>query len=168
MSLSVDYSIESFGKKLVVGLKGKIDRIDLKQGKIRVIDYKTGKDKKEFTTVESLIDRDDDKRNKAVFQVFFYSYLFMSTYKGEYNQIEPGLYNSRDLFDENFSWQVQHKEGRSTAVQVTEFRQYLDSFKLLLSQLLLEIWDRNSPFDQVKDEKKCRFCPYKEICGRGI
>ncbi len=165
---TLDYPVESNGRKILVGLKGKIDRIDLKQGKIRVIDYKTGKDKREFANVESLIDRENDKRNKAVFQVFFYSYLFMNTYNGAYDQIEPGLFNSRDLFDENFNWQIIQKEPRSPATDVSEFRQFLAQFEYILSQLLTEIWNPDIPFDQISDEKKCRFCAYKEICGRGI
>ncbi|MBV6644306.1 MAG: PD-(D/E)XK nuclease family protein [Cyclobacteriaceae bacterium] len=163
---ALDYPVEVHGKQLRIGLKGKIDRIDLKQGLIRVIDYKTGRDAKDFTTVSSLIDRADDKRNKAVFQVFFYSYLFYKTYDGEYDQIEPGLFNSRDLFDKSFDWRLMEKPGRKAA-PVSEFRTYLEPFEEILTQLLHEIFDKEVAFDQVEDQKKCRWCPYQEICGRG-
>lgn len=163
---TLDFPVTVNGKALTIGIKGKIDRLDQKQGKVRVIDYKTGKDAKEFGSVTSMIDRDDPKRNKAAFQVFFYSYLFYKTYKGEYTQIEPGLFNSRDLFDDQFSWQLIEKAGRSSQT-VNEFRDYLEPFEEIVTDLLTEIYDSEVPFDQIQDESKCRFCPYKEICGRG-
>lgn len=162
---TLDYPITVNGQSLTVGIKGKIDRLDQKQGKVRVIDYKTGKDAKVFTSVDSLIDREDPKRNKAAFQVFFYSYLFYKTYNGEYTQLEPGLFNSRDLFDDNFSWQLEEKAGRNSS-QVHEFRDYLEPFEEVVTQLLTEIYDPEIHFDQVEDQTKCRFCPYNEICGR--
>ena len=163
---TVDFPIEVEGAPMVIGIKGKIDRLDMKQGRVRVIDYKTGKDAKEFSNINSLIDRDDPKRNKAAFQVFFYSYLFYKTYRGSYEAIEPGLFNSRDLFDQDFNWQLKEKAGRQTQV-VTEFRDYLEPFENLINTLLTEIYDPAVPFDQVTDDSKCRFCPYKEICGKG-
>lgn len=162
----VDFPVTINGVEEEIGIKGKIDRIDSKHGRVRVIDYKTGKDAKEFTTVASLIDREDEKRNKAVFQVFFYSYLFYKTHKGPYESIEPGLFNSRDLFDSNFNWQLVDKSGKHPG-QVREFRQYLEEFEEIVTSLLTEIYDEAIPFDQVKDERKCRFCPYKGICNRG-
>ncbi len=162
---TLDYPINVAGNTLTVGIKGKIDRLDQKQGKVRVIDYKTGKDAKEFGSVTSMISRDDPKRNKAAFQVFFYSYLFYKTYPGEYTQLEPGLFNSRDLFDDQFNWRLVEKAGRS-ANQVTEFRDYLEPFEEIVTELLTEIYNPAVPFDQVEDESKCRFCPYNEICGR--
>ncbi len=165
---TVDFPIDSYGNELIVGLKGKIDRIDAKDGIVRVLDYKTGKDSRTFTNIDSLIDRDDEKRNKAAFQVFFYSYLFTSTYKESYNRIEPGLYNSRDLFNKDFNWQLQKKENRAPIENITNFDDYSQEFERILNRLLLEIWDKNLQFDQVEDEKKCKYCSYKEICNRGI
>src|SRR5690606_2608660 len=55
--------------KAVVG--GKIDRVDRKGEVVRVIDYKTGKDKLSFESVASLFARDTN-RNKAAFQTLLY------------------------------------------------------------------------------------------------
>lgn len=162
---SLEHPVKVAGKRFQVRLKGIIDRLDLRQGKVRVIDYKTGRDEKDFTTVASLTDREDPKRRKAVFQVFFYSFLFWKKYQGEYDAIEPGLFNSRDLFDENFSWWIDQKEGRASQ-PVREFRQYADEFEQLLTDLLTEMYDPEVPFDQTEDLKKCGYCAYKEICGR--
>ncbi|WP_258104360.1 PD-(D/E)XK nuclease family protein [Marinoscillum sp. MHG1-6] len=163
---AVDYPIEVNGESIEVRLKGIIDRLDYKQGKVRVLDYKTGRDKREFNSVESLTNRDDAGRNKAVFQVFFYSYLFMKKYQEEYEIIEPGILNSSDLFKKGFDSRVYHKEPRKPGIPVTEFRQYLEEFEESLAELVTEVFDKSVPFDQTDDEKKCSYCSFKEICGR--
>ena len=161
----VNFPVQVNGEELMVGLKGKIDRIDIKQGTVRVLDYKSGRDEKDFTDVPSLIDREEKNRRKAVFQVFFYSYLFQQTYKGTYDRLQPGLFNSRDLFDEDFSWQVIQKKGRE-AIAVEDFRGFEEEFLPVVNELLTEIYDSEVPFDQVDDHKKCRYCPYRSICSR--
>lgn len=146
-----------------VRLKGIIDRLDLKDGKVRVIDYKTGRDEKHFESIESLIDPESNGRNKAVFQVMFYSYLFLNSYKEEFTRIEPGIFNSRDLFDESFEWKIYDKGLKSS---VHEYREYHEAFEKVIADLLTEIYDPSTVFDQTDDIKKCGYCPYREICQR--
>ena len=162
---TLDFPLELNGSKLMVGLKGKIDRIDLKQGRIRVIDYKTGKDSREFISMDDLIERESESRNKAAFQVFFYSYLFLKTNQEDFKTIEPALYNSRDLFTPDFDWRIFHKEGRDQ-FPVDNFLPHTEAFQEILSQLLTEIFDPEIPFDQVEDDRKCKWCPYNGICDR--
>ena len=163
---SVDLPIEVNGRKQVIGLKGKIDRIDLRAGVLRVVDYKTGKDEKTFDTLASLIDPESTKRNKTAFQIFFYSYLVQSGYKGSYDRIEPSIFNSKHLFDDKFDWKLTQKEKGQAEIQVQSFAQYSDEFEQVLNELLTEIWDTEIPFDQTNDLKKCEYCPYNAICKR--
>ncbi len=165
---TLDFKVPVNDTVVTIGLKGKIDRIDLKQGKIRVIDYKTGKDQKSYTTIESLVDREDKDRNKAAFQVFYYSYLFHKTSQEKYEKVEPGLFNSQDLFGDAFRWQLEETRGSKNGTPVSDFQPLSDRFEELLTQLLTEIWDKDVPFDQVQDERKCMYCPYKEICSRTL
>ncbi len=160
---ALDVPIAVNGESQKVRIKGIIDRLDQKEGKVRVIDYKTGRDAKDFESVESLIERENNNRNKAVFQVLFYSYLFYKKYPDDYQQIEPGIFNSRDLFDETFEWKIFDK-GLKTGVN--EYRNYHEQFELILKELLTEIYDPTINFDQTEDTKKCGYCPYKEICQR--
>ncbi len=160
---AMDFPILISGKEQQVRIRGIIDRIDQKEGVVRVIDYKTGRDEKDFTTIGSLVDREEKNRRKAAFQVFFYSYLFYQKYQGSYEVIEPGLFNSKDLFSEGFEWRIYDKQHK---VQVKEFRQYLPDFEQALGGLLSEMYDPEEPFDQTTDLKKCGYCPYRDICGR--
>ena len=159
----VAFPIHINGREKRIRLKGIIDRVDIKQGKIRVIDYKTGRDEKFFDNVPSLIDRSDKKRNKAVFQVFFYCYLFMRRHKGDYVGIEPGLFNGKDLFRDDFDWRA--VEGKCKK-PVADFRDYLPDFEAILKEILTEIYNPAFRFEQTDDIHKCKFCAYADICGR--
>ncbi|MBR07442.1 MAG: hypothetical protein CMP48_07125 [Rickettsiales bacterium] len=160
---AMEFPIKVSGKEKKIRIRGIIDRIDQKEGKVRVIDYKTGRDEKDFTTIAALVDRQEKSRRKAAFQVFFYSYLFYKKFQGDYEVIEPGLFNSRDLFSDDFEWRIFDKQNKTS---VAEFRQYLPEFEQGLTDLLTEMYDPEIPFDQTDDLKKCGYCPYKDICGR--
>ena len=73
----LDYQVKLSRYPGKVIVSGKIDRVDRKGDLIRVIDYKTGKDRLDFENVESLFRR-DNKRNKAAFQTMLYALLYKS------------------------------------------------------------------------------------------
>jgi PD-(D/E)XK nuclease superfamily len=89
---------------LTILLGGKIDRVDRKGEVVRIIDYKTGKDENSFSSVAALFARDNDKRNKAVFQAMLYAWLYAKI-KGEPTQLlQPGLINRKEIFNEQFQY----------------------------------------------------------------
>lgn len=145
-----------------VGLKGIIDRIDRKDNTIRVLDYKSGRDQRKFSSLEGLFDRDNRDRNKAVMQVLYYSLLYQRRFEGQSETIVPGLYNSRDLFMKGFDTKI--SLGRK---QIGDFGELREAFEEHLTALVQEIFDVQTPFDQTDDEKKCGYCPYNKICMRG-
>ncbi len=154
------------GKSTLVGMKGILDRIEQKDDIIRIVDYKTGKDKNDFTDIESLFDRDNNLRNKAVFQTFFYGLLYMSSPSANpAAPIQAGLFNIRELFNEKFSPLIRMKIGRSTEI-VQDLRVHMNEFENELSKLLEEIYNPDVAFDQTEDSKKCGYCPYTGICNR--
>ncbi|MEQ6119050.1 PD-(D/E)XK nuclease family protein [Reichenbachiella sp. MALMAid0571] len=158
----LDLPIEVNGEKVAVALKGVIDRIDEKGGIVRVLDYKSGRDERRFGKMESLFDRKSTSRNKAVMQVFYYCLLYKARHPQEAVQLTPGIFNSRDIFSNDFD--VKIKYGKSDVEDFTEVEaEYTD----LLKEFVGEIFDPEVPFDQTDDTKKCAFCPYVGICMRG-
>jgi hypothetical protein len=158
----LEFPIKSGDKAIKVKIKGIIDRIDFKDGKVRVIDYKTGKDEKEYDTIEALKERKDINKNKTILQVFYYSYLYWKKF-GDEHIIEPGIFNSKDLFKEDFSWRVINKKGKT---ELLDFRPLAKEYESFLEEMLTEIYNPEVAFDQVEDEKVCTYCPYIGICGR--
>ncbi len=153
------------GNAYKVSLGADIDRVDRKDGVIRVIDYKSGKDDKEIGSVEKVFDRTPGTarkpgRNKAGFQTLFYSWLYTSEY-GVADTVVPGLLNIQELFQPDFDLRL-----KIEGVPLKDSRPCLEIFESKLSELLNEIFSMEQPFDQTEDERKCKFCDFNGICGR--
>lgn len=147
--------------KAVVG--GKIDRVDRKDNAVRVIDYKTGKDKLAFESVASLFLR-DSKRNKAAFQTLLYALLYQKNFltKGHTEtQLVPGLINRLNLFDEDFTFGL--RVGKD---QITDVTRILPEFEMHLKALFEDLFNPEQQFDQTSDLENCKLCPYTSICYR--
>lgn len=158
--------IEVDGKKFEVGLKGIIDRIEQKDGIVRIIDYKTGSDNRVFTEIVDLFDRDKKQRNKAVFQTIFYGFLYQRVFANLPDApIQACLFNIRELFSDQFSPLIQKSSNRKKA-EVSDVRVYLEEFMICLTNMLTEIFDDSIPFDQTEEKSKCRYCSYAGICNR--
>jgi hypothetical protein len=145
---------------VVIG--GKIDRVDRKGDLVRIIDYKTGKDKLDFENIESLFLR-NDKRNKAAFQTILYALLYRSNFNTSANgsRFVPGLINRSNLFDNDFQFGL--KMGRE---YVTNVEPLLSEFEVRLKALLEELFNPEEKFDQTTVLEVCRYCSYNKICYR--
>ncbi|MDN3203274.1 PD-(D/E)XK nuclease family protein [Algoriphagus sediminis] len=153
--------VETFEGERKVALSGLIDRVDEKDGVIRLIDYKTGKDKKKVTSIESLFDRDDKNRNKAAMQTLLYSRFFKAENPGNPLKVKPAIFNVREIYNPDFNPFLMMEKA-----EIEDFSSVAEEFEVGLHALISEIFDKNQEFNQTEDEEKCEYCPYKEICGR--
>lgn len=151
-------------------LAGKIDRADEKNGAVRVIDYKTGKDEIDFESIGSLFSR-EGKRSKSAFQTILYAWLYEghlasgTTTPRTINSLTPGLMNRKNLFDDEFTFGHRMGKGRDK-VEVHDVRPYLTEFTEQLHLILEDLYHPDVPFSQTTEEKHCAYCPYNEICRR--
>ncbi len=144
--------------KAVLG--GKIDRVDRKGDEIRIIDYKTGMDKSEFESIESLFVR-EKKRNKAAFQTMVYALMYVRNTGIGKGRVVPGLLSRSNLFDDASSFGlIMNKQIITNALPL------LPEFEMHLKSLLEELFGTDQPFDQTTDTNTCRLCPYNRICYR--
>ncbi|MBY0434433.1 MAG: PD-(D/E)XK nuclease family protein, partial [Cyclobacteriaceae bacterium] len=166
------FSIRMMEKDLVTGLDlpsgirvrvgGKLDRADEKDGLIRIIDYKTGGDKTDFTDVASLFQR-DEKHNKAAFQTLLYALLYhRSEAVSPTEAVQPGLMN-RAIFSEDFEFGLKMGTGRYKNTLINSVP-LLAEFQAHLTTTLNELYDPSTPFLQTTRKEHCGFCPYKNIC----
>ncbi|MDF2158481.1 PD-(D/E)XK nuclease family protein [Algoriphagus sp. CAU 1675] len=142
-------------------LGGYIDRVDQKDGVIRLIDYKTGKDNKKIKSIASLFDREDKDRNKAAFQTMLYAYFYQSRHPENSLPLKPAIFNIKEIYDPKFSPFLTMDKA-----DIENYFDFKEEFELGLSQLISEIFDPEVEFGQTEDIKKCEFCAYKKICGR--
>ncbi|HLP05273.1 MAG TPA: PD-(D/E)XK nuclease family protein, partial [Paludibacter sp.] len=159
-----NYQLPIFGGRLSVNLKGFIDRIDEKDGHLRIIDYKTGKGKLEFKSLPEVFEHNKENRQKFVLQTFLYA-LFYKKNAGD-RKIIPGIYYLRNLFDDSFDTELRHKPDRSINQPVTDFSIFEEEFCSHLTSCLEEIFDPSIPFVQTENSKACQYCPYTGICNR--
>ena len=163
--LFMTISIETPSSVEQVNLKGIIDRIDRTERSVRIMDYKSGRDERNFRSVEDLVDRDSKTRNKAAFQLFYYSLLYKQNYSTDSKPILPGLFNSKDLFDAKFDAHLYQAIERKKQ-KVEDYEEYEEDFRVGLGNLLTEIFNPMVDFTQTEDGKKCTYCPYNQICMR--
>ncbi len=154
-------TIETEDGSKEVALGGVIDRMDIKDAVVRLLDYKTGKDTKKIPSIASLFDRDDKKRNKAAMQTFLYAFFYRYHHPENQLPLKPGIINIKEIYSPDFNPSLQLNNS-----EVVDYRDFAESFEQGLRGLLEEIINPLVPFDQTEDKKKCTYCAYKKLCGR--
>lgn len=157
-NMEYTFSISAPAGSVLLG--GKIDRVDRKEDVLRIVDYKTGRDKLDFKSVESLYARTGE-RNKAAFQTLLYAWLYTKTRDTSGMRVIPGLLNSTNLFDEEAEFGL--KMGKEN---LRDVRVVLPEFEARLRELLEELFNPDTVFDQTEEIDNCKYCPYKRICYR--
>jgi len=136
-----------------VRINGTFDRVDYlpETETVRIIDYKTGRARlTNYTDWDKLFASDD---YKEMFQGYLYAWLYHQKYPDA--RIQMAFYPLREIRQ----GRMYLNQGKCIEPEMLKaFEQYLYA---LLEQLF------SADFTQVEDEKKCVYCPYKEICNRG-
>lgn len=134
--LEVELVLEN-GQK--VKLKGIADRIDLSNGECRVLDYKSGSvdsNHLKFYKWEDLKQPDD--KNKS-FQLMMYAWLYMEKHS-QLEEINPGIISLRNVKE----WPMPLIYAKSKTIN----RENLTEFRKILTELLTEIFDYQTPFKE--------------------
>lgn len=139
-------------KNIEIKIKGTIDRIDVFNGKFRIIDYKTGKVEPEDLKIEEWKDQIQDK----AMQLSIYKYLFLNQFKHEEQNCEAGIFCTSKLNKELMLLELPDLEQNNIVEQIEN----------VLRRLFEEIFDEKQPFVQTEDIKNCGYCDFKIICGR--
>ena len=137
-----------------VNLYGKIDRVDRRNGEVRIIDYKTGarKESKLERNIEALFSRMAPKRASVSFQLYFYQLMMDQKKPGEH--FHPCIYWVRNLFPDA----LPESEEISSEAR-TEFENQL-------VELVKELFNSQIPFEATSDSSICSHCDFKKLCNR--
>jgi CRISPR/Cas system-associated exonuclease Cas4 (RecB family) len=156
--LEDEYTREIAVNDTTYTLAGKVDRMQLMDNNIFVIDYKTGRVPTTSPKFADLFDFGNNKRSDAVFQAMHYAYVVAGQSFSTNTPLVPALlYIQEDkpvqelLFGD--------RKGES-------FAQMYDDFEHELKKLLAHLFDDHTPFYQTENVNHCKFCPYSVICGR--
>lgn len=144
-------------------IEGIIDRMDSKDGTLRIVDYKTGGDADTPPHVESLF-IPDKKRSNYVFQTFLYAAIMCR--KQPTMKIAPALLYIHRAATETYSPVIQMGEPRKPKEAVEDFSKYEKEYRERLQGLLEEIFNPEKSFTQTEIIEKCTYCDFKALCKR--
>ncbi len=162
---------------------GIIDRLDYIENykgtgpAIRIVDYKTGgkqSDDAKIASIDDLYDVEKNKMPKYVLQTFLYSQAIKEEMEGKTVQypeirwaddahIMPSIIFIKQCNDaENYDARIIFGQD-----MLTDFRDCADEFKKKLSNFLNEeLFNPEKPFEATSNDKHCKYCDYRLLCGK--
>ena len=141
---------------------GIIDRLDSKDGTLRIVDYKTGGKPDTPPNVASLF-IPDKKRSGYVFQTFLYAAIVS---RKQDMKVAPALLYIHKAASDDYSPVITLREPHKEASQVTDYSLFETEFREGLESLLDEIFHPEVDFTQTEIEDHCKYCDFKALCRR--
>lgn len=128
-----------------VVLKGKLDRIDTKDGILRIIDYKTGKVESKNVEIVDWSTLTNEYEYSKAFQLLCYAYMYNNEHT--ISQIEAGIISFKNLNAGLLQFATKDKKGsRTKNTYITQ--ETLGLFFTELKRLILEICNPEIPFTE--------------------
>lgn len=159
-----------------IAVYGKIDRIDIQDGKLRIIDYKTGSATLKYPGMPKVFGLDDkneaqtptlrNQGNKYILQTLLYCWLLedapllQSIHSSRPIPVAPHIFPVRQLNDETIVTCLTDKNGDSIDYNDTIAEEFLSE----LTHLLDEMFDPALPFQPVANTSLCKDCFLNQIC----
>lgn len=141
---------------------GMIDRLDSKEGVLRIVDYKTGGSPKTPANIESLF-IPAEGRPGYVLQTFLYAAIMS---RQQNLKVSPSLLYIHRAASDAYSPVIEMGEARQPKVPVEDFSIYEEEFREQLQNILTEIFDPENSFRQTAIIKTCEYCDFKSLCKR--
>ena len=160
--VSEEMTIQTGQGPFTLRLGGTIDRMDAKEGTLRIVDYKTGGSPKTPANIEQLFTPSETRPN-YIFQTFLYAAIMS---RKQSLMVAPALLYIHRAASESYSPVIEMGEPRKPKIPVNNFAFVEDEFRERLQALLEEVFDEKEAFTQTKDIKKCSYCDFKAICKR--
>jgi len=159
----IPFPIKVQGEERRVTLFGIIDRVDQRNGVVRIVDYKTGRDEIGYSSIEELFERDSPQQNKALVQTLFYTYVYEQA-RGIHG-VEPNLYIVRKMREEGTLF-YSRESRKKVLLQAEHLEALKENFSSLLRLKLEELFDPLVPFSHTTAMENCVYCPYSNLCGK--
>lgn len=128
-----------------VKIKGNVDRIELRNGTLRIIDYKTGKVEQNSLVIQEWNGLTKDIKYDKIIQLLCYALMVQTIFPNQ--EIEVGIISFKNLRTGFMPFQI--KEGREV-ISDTVNSSVIEDFKTELIQLLNLILEKTVPFQEEK------------------
>ena len=127
-----------------VMFSGNVDRIEQRNGAVRIIDYKTGKVEKKSLVLKSWKGLTEDIAHDKIIQVLAYAYMYSATFTEP--QLEAGIISFKNLKEGFMPFAIKEDKVSTTGIQQAQLDEYIEQIVLLL----LELFDAEIPFTEKK------------------
>ena len=136
-----------------------IDRLDKVGDKLRIVDYKTGKDSTLFKSIEELFDSNKGfERPHAILQLLLYCNAWLTIDK-TVTQIQPVIYKLRDI--DKTGIYLNDKQYTFTPDDTIN-----KEFMAMMKDIIGKMQDINTPFEQTPNKDICKHCRFADFCRR--
>ena len=154
--------VETDAGKIRLALGGTIDRLDEKEGVLRIVDYKTGGSPKTLASMDALFEPSKDRPN-YIFQTFLYAAIECAA---QQLQVAPSLLYIHWASSDKYSPVIEMGEPHKSKVSVMNFSLLEKDFRARLKTLVEEIFGMSEPFTQTEFDNRCEYCEFKKLCRR--
>ena len=125
-----------------IKIAGKVDRIEERNGVIRIIDYKTGKVEKTNVTLKSWKGLTEEIKNDKIIQILAYAFMYENEANGM--PMEAGIISFKNLKSGFLPFSFKDGKEENTTINTTILNDYLEQMVLLLNEIL----DVNISFEE--------------------
>ena len=123
-------------------IKGNVDRIEERNGVIRIIDYKTGKVEKSSVMLKTWKGLTEEIKNDKIIQVLAYAYMYETEAKSK--PIEAGIISFKNLKSGFLPFNFKEEKEGDMIINEVVTTNYLEQIVLLLNEIL----DVSIPFEE--------------------
>ena len=123
-------------------IKGNVDRIELRNGKIRIVDYKTGKVDKNHMILKSWNGLTEDIKNDKIIQVLAYAFMYEEQAKGQ--EMEAGIISFKNLKTGFLPFKFRPEKDVDQFISAEIMENYLEQIVILLQEIL----NQDIPFEE--------------------
>lgn len=141
-SLSCEIEVKSLS--FPIKIAGKVDRIEERNGAIKIIDYKTGKVEANSLKISDFQDLTLDIKNEKIIQLLCYALMFENHELKQNREVSAGIVSFKNMKNGFLPFGL----GKGKDAELVISTEILEDFKSELETLILEIFNPEIPFKE--------------------
>ena len=142
LETKLEHILEHPNLPFSVKIGGNVDRIELRNGRVRIIDYKTGKVEKNNVVLKSWNGLTEDIKNDKIIQVLAYVFMYEQYANGR--EIQAGIISFKNLKAGFLPFKLFEDKDENPVVSTEIMENYLEQIVVLLKEIL----DVDVPFEE--------------------